>query len=74
MHRHRPTAGKERQFSLLLALGIEGFDELEPALALRVVDLAQVKYLALNPPAPATDYLFHRDLTFLATLEPRMTH
>jgi len=49
--RHQPVFGKERRRRISLPLGVEHFDLLDPRRSLVVVDLAQVKYLALDNPA-----------------------
>src|SRR5688572_28642945 len=68
-------AGKKRQLVLLLRLNIEHFDALKPGLLLRIVDLAQIKHLPLDPPPARTGNLFGDAVIvmLLAVLATRMT-
>jgi len=49
---HEPIFGKERRGGINPRLGIENLDLLDPRRSLAVVDLAQVKHLALYDPTP----------------------
>src|SRR5436309_12400420 len=50
---------EQRQAHLLLAAGIEDLDAFEPALLLAVIDLAQVKDMALHDALIAAPATFH---------------
>src|SRR6266508_3782964 len=57
--RDGPVGGEQRQAHLLLAAGIEDLDAFEPALLLAVIDLTQIKNVALHDALAAASATFH---------------
>ncbi len=71
VNRNGPITGEKRQLGLLLSSHIKGFANLEPLCALRIVDFAQIKNVALDPTAPSAQNLFSEAviMMLLAILE-----